>query len=143
MKAIIKAFFDLIKVRIIKRKFYLTFTAFTACVLSVKLDEDVENDNVKWNDIKLTIYDLDDIVNEMNINNDFIKEKFHLSVDKWTRDDIRPYIELLDVYYYRMSEARKKEFSCIEILQSLLQFIEESWISQFKEFVKMYQELNV
>ena len=143
MKAIIKAFFDLIKVRIIKRKFYLKFTAFAACALSVKLDGDVENDNGKWDDIKPTIYDLDAIVNEMNINNDFIKERFHLSIDKWTRDDIRPYIELLDVYHYKMSKARKKDLSCVEILQTLLQFIKESWISQFKGYVKMHQELNV
>ena len=142
MKTFIKALIDLIKVKVVKRKFYMKFTAFMVGALSFKLDGDIKNDTGKWEDTKPSIYDLDSIVNEMNENVCYINKRFHLSINEWTRDDVRPYIDLLDKYHYQMSNACKKDLSFVELTIKMLSFVEESWFNSFKSYVKLHRELN-
>ena len=140
MKSIIEAIIDCIKVKIVKRKFYAKFCVVMTAAFSIKFENGEKN--YSWKEGAPSIYDIDNIIDKMNEERDFLNKTYRLKVVKWTRDDVRPFIDLLHEYHYKMSKCRGKELSCIETAASLIEVVEMSWVKLFKCVLKMHQALD-
>lgn len=142
MKAVILAAIDTIKVKIIKRTFYKKFFAFMVAAFAVKLDDNTDLANLAWEDNTPSIFDINEIVNELNNPQNHKIMNLDMLVCVWTKDDIRPYFELLYKYHNDMSNVRHKQLSCIETVASLQEFVSMSWKDMFKSMLDMHRNLD-
>lgn len=137
--AFLKAFIDTFVYLLIVQNFYKKLLAYGYVISCMKYDHEDQNflsndlkRNDVWNDELPSIYNLDEITNEMNSQRDKLNKTFKFNVVKWNRNDVRNLMQAFKQMHNDFSKLKNKNFTLIESYSTLKTYIEISFWRRFK-----------
>ena len=132
---ICRAFFQRIwetfKRKVLEFKSHASLLAYAYTAICIKIGEDFLENDEPWEKNTPTIYDLDTIVRKMNDNIDSINKKFHLSVDIWSRQIVKHYMNVFNRYHDALSKVNGRELTLVETYAKITALHEMTWFQLF------------